>query len=528
MQKSSLYGQLIGWRYRVGLMLENRGYGAIYRAEDTQNGNTPCLLKHTWDTSFNSQQHLEEEVAIPVNHPSLPIHLNHFFLPGQNVEGHGQFRVLNAVEGKRLRTLFEENNGPLHQTTAVQYMLEVCAALAHLHNLPQAATPIIHKHISPDNIIVTPENHVVLRDYGLTRIPDSLHADSRDCLTHGYAAPEQYSHLDEADVRADVYCVSATLYFLVTGHNPLDARVRQINDTLARADSSDATVPSALANVIEKGMMLSAGRRYQTILELQQALQATLPVPQEPIKNGLLTFFTIIGIGLIIFFVWMFQDTNTNPSTPGTLPLAPAAVSNASSGEFLPPSGETAIPTQTPAADLQTIMATVQANQASAFEPLSGVLISPGVNSPAAKSANINAANFSAKILFTNPEEVTWNYGFAFRYDQYSHFRFAMAADQSWRLDYVNEDPNNPTFRSFSEVHSGKLPQLNVGSGEQNSIQLIALGNRGFVLVNDQFLAELNLTTKLNPGEIFAANALYRDSTPLQVTYADFTVHILP
>ena len=97
---------------------------------------------------------------------------------------------------------------------------QLCDVLAYLHS---RKPPIIYRDMKPDNVQLKPDGTITLLDFGTAREYKYRGAEGSDtsCLgTRGYAAPEQYGGMGETDARTDIYCLGATLYHLLTGHNP--------------------------------------------------------------------------------------------------------------------------------------------------------------------------------------------------------------------------------------------------------------------------------------------------------------------
>ena len=75
--------------------------------------------------------------------------------------------------------------------------------------------------MKPANVMLKSDNSVVLIDFGTAREYKEQNTGDTTCLgTQGYAAPEQFGTMGQTDARTDIYCLGATMYHLVTGHNP--------------------------------------------------------------------------------------------------------------------------------------------------------------------------------------------------------------------------------------------------------------------------------------------------------------------
>ncbi len=138
---------------------------------------------------------------------------------------------MDFVPGRDLRQLVEEarhSDAFLDEETVLSWALQLCDALSYLHT---QEPPVLHRDIKPSNIKLTPRGVVKLVDFGLVKLlqPD----DSRTVTvvqgrgTEAYTPLEQYGgDTGHTDVRSDIYGLGATLYHLLTGQAPADAKQR--------------------------------------------------------------------------------------------------------------------------------------------------------------------------------------------------------------------------------------------------------------------------------------------------------------
>src|SRR5512137_2167770 len=158
-------GQVFNNRYRIVKLLGQGGFGAVYRAWDS-NLNKPCALKENLDVSPEAQRQFMREATILANlsHPNLPRVTDHFSLPGQ-----GQYLVMDFVEGEDLASLQQRQGGALPVGQVLGWINQVADALTYMHSLQP---PVVHRDIKPANIRITPEGRAMLVDFGLVKIYD--------------------------------------------------------------------------------------------------------------------------------------------------------------------------------------------------------------------------------------------------------------------------------------------------------------------------------------------------------------------
>jgi len=156
-------GQLINNRYRIVKKLGQGGFGAVYRAWDT-NLNGPCAVKENFDTSPKAQKQFAREASLlfNLNHPHLPRVFDHFFIPGQ-----GQYLVMDYIEGEDLQEMLQRVGGALPESQVIEWIGHVCDALDYLHT---QNPPIIHRDIKPANIKITHPGKALLVDFGIAKV----------------------------------------------------------------------------------------------------------------------------------------------------------------------------------------------------------------------------------------------------------------------------------------------------------------------------------------------------------------------
>ena len=125
--------------------------------------------------------------------------------------------LMEFVEGVTLDQKLKD--GPLPAAEAVNYVMQVLAALDYAH-----ARGVVHRDIKPGNMMLTPGGVVKLMDFGIARSA-TVHKLTQTGTTVGslyYMSPEQIQGIAAPDARSDLYSVGVSLYELVTGKKPFD------------------------------------------------------------------------------------------------------------------------------------------------------------------------------------------------------------------------------------------------------------------------------------------------------------------
>jgi formylglycine-generating enzyme required for sulfatase activity len=269
-------GQVLNNRYRIVKLLGKGGFGAVYKAWDLQM-NEPCAVKENLDSSRQAQFESEAKLLFKLRHQHLPAVHDHFVVPNQ-----GQYLVMDFIEGEDLKQMVERS-GPLAEDRAIEWMLQVCAALHYMHT---RQPPVIHRDIKPDNIKITPQGgltgqgEAVLVDFGVAKTLVAGTQSSSIILTPGYAPLEQYG-LAKTDARTDVYALGATLYALLTGQPPVEAPLRPVRDPLILPRQLNPGISQVAEQAILKAMQSDPEQRFQSAAELSVALRPA-PTPPQP------------------------------------------------------------------------------------------------------------------------------------------------------------------------------------------------------------------------------------------------------
>ena len=227
-------GGILRDRYEIIDLVGQGGMGAVYKADDLRLRGRICAVKEIlpelisapgMEDQAHDQFYREASILARLDHPNLP-KVSDFF----NQDGR-EYLVMDFVPGQDLRQLVEEarrRDGFLPEESVLAWAAQLCDALTYLHTQDP---PVLHRDIKPSNIKLTPRGVVKLVDFGLVKLlkPD----ESRTVTvvqgrgTVAYTPLEQYGgDTGHTDVRSDIYSVGATLYHLLTGQPPADAKQR--------------------------------------------------------------------------------------------------------------------------------------------------------------------------------------------------------------------------------------------------------------------------------------------------------------
>lgn len=290
-------GELIDGRYKILRKLGEGGMSVVYLAVNEKVNKHWAIkeVKKEGVENFETvHQRLltEADILKRLHHPNLPDIVD-------IIENEETFLlVMDYIEGRQLESIVQEY-GPQNEETVVNWGKQLCDVLSYLHS---QNPPIIYRDMKPANVMVQKDGKVVLIDFGTAREFKESQAEDTLCLgTCGYAAPEQYEGQGQSDIRTDIYCLGVTLYYLLTGHNPICKPyeiypIRYWNTNLS----------SGLEMIILKCTRKNPSKRYQSCEELQQELSHYYKLDieyQKSQKIKKLMLFCFLGLTIVSGFL---------------------------------------------------------------------------------------------------------------------------------------------------------------------------------------------------------------------------------
>ena len=256
-------GTLVDGKYKILRVVGKGGMSVVYQAVNEKANKIWAVKEVRKDGTQNFEvvkQNLiaETDMLKRFNHPNLPSIID-------VIDTDDSFLiVMDYIEGNSLSKAIEAS-GAQSQEDVREWSKQLCDVLGYLHS---RKPPIIYRDMKPANVMLKPDGNISLIDFGTAREFKSSSVEDTTCLgTQGYAAPEQYGGHGQTDARTDIYCLGATMYHLVTGHNPSTPPyemypIRQWNPMLS----------SGLEEIIIKCTQRNPNDRYQSCAELLYAL----------------------------------------------------------------------------------------------------------------------------------------------------------------------------------------------------------------------------------------------------------------
>ena len=261
-------------QYRLLRTLGWGGAGIVFEADDTR-----LLRKVAVKLIPNEPAPVmtplrilrEAQLASQVRHPNV------VSLFDSGTYAGGVFLAMELVEGQSMQTFLRDGPLPWHDATAVAFA--ACEGLAAVHDCG-----IIHRDVTPANLLRTADGTVKLTDFGLARRLDPLGLSAtwmRMAGTPHYMSPEQ-CRAEKCDERTDIYSLGATYHALLTGGTPysgatpLRIMFEHCSAPVPDLRKASPEIPAACAGIVARAMAKKRAGRYDSAREMQNALRAVL------------------------------------------------------------------------------------------------------------------------------------------------------------------------------------------------------------------------------------------------------------
>lgn len=267
-------GQIPG--YKVSGKLGAGAMAVVYKAKQLSLDRTVAIKvlpkRFSEKSNYIERFYKEGKLAAKLNHNNIVQAID------VGEAGGLYYFVMEYVEG---RTLFDDlSKGKIFkEDEALDIIIQLCEALDHAHKLG-----MVHRDVKPKNIMITPEGVVKLADMGLARETSDVEAANNEkgkaFGTPYYIAPEQVRGEVDIDGRADLYAVGATLFHMLTGRVPFQAKTpsevmrKHITEKIVPPDHINTSLSSGISEVIEVAMAKRKEDRYSSIEDLLLDLRA--------------------------------------------------------------------------------------------------------------------------------------------------------------------------------------------------------------------------------------------------------------
>ena len=218
------------------------------------------------------------------------------------------YLVMAFVEGHSLAAELKEA-GRLPEERVRSLLTGLAAGLEHMHTEQVDGAVLLHRDITPKNVMLRQDGRPVLIDFGSARYAAGEHSQAlTSVLTPGYAPFEQYHETGRQGPWTDVYGLSAVAYRSLTGRTPPAATARMEADTLVPVERvAEQRVSLELASAVMAGLAVDWAERPTSVAAWQAMWEGPVPPPREPPRMGL-RGLVVAGLAVaLLVLAWIVQ-----------------------------------------------------------------------------------------------------------------------------------------------------------------------------------------------------------------------------
>lgn len=454
-------GTKIAGRYIVGRSLGEGGFGITYIGFDERlnrrvaikeyypsgaanrhnNGTNSVLITRGKADMFNrgKSNFLTEARAVArfTNEEGI-VDIYDFF-----EENNTAYIIMEYLEGITLKQRLQKQ-GVMNPAELIHLLMPLMRSLGNMHR-----QNIIHRDISPDNIMITATGKLKLMDFGSARYYANEERELSVILKHGYAPEEQYRPNGKQGPYTDIYALCATIYTCITGSAPVDSLDRMVRDTLMPPSRLGVAISPVHEYALMHGLAVHAVNRTQDMNMLMRELSGIVPSPVAQNGNGansgkrkMAIAVTIacsaIAVALLaaVVIILLNQNKSNNENETVTTTAAVTTVSEQTNPETEEPKNESSQSSaQTP--DTKPVT-----------EPVTKPATEPVTEDPVAptkyRNLDLSESNVNDivkdisrqydKTMENNADRTSGNYRNSSRYRYIGNYSIFHASDGSYRI----------------------------------------------------------------------------------------------
>ena len=332
-------GTYLRGQYLVGRVLGQGGFGITYMGRDTKL-DVPVAIKEYFPSGMvhrNTCQGFDVYIASEKMRPSFRENRERFLREARTLAqladlpevvsvlnffeaNNTAYIVMGFVEGVTLKDYVRSRGGKLTVQQTMDLMFPLMEALEKVH-----ALGLVHRDISPDNVMIQPGGRVRLIDFGAAHVATNPNDDpTQAVLRRGYAPIEQYQSDAPLGPWTDVYALCATVYYCLTGATPPYATDR-VNGSKAFSWGSIRGLTADQRAALEHGLEQDYTCRIQSMTALKRALAEPETVidvhtntHKEPDSSALRKVAVVLAavaavLAIVLLLPGKNRETNNNP-----------------------------------------------------------------------------------------------------------------------------------------------------------------------------------------------------------------------
>ena len=238
--------------YKIIKPLGSGGNCNAFLGKEISSGKLVTIKKRkTEDSNFFNESVILEEL----DHKSVP----------SLYKRSSEELILEYIPGKSLEKILIRK-GLFTEKEALHIAYELAGIMRYLHGRRK---PVIYRDLKPSNIVMKPDGHICLIDFGAARFYEAGEAsDTLNLGTLGFAAPEQYGNLGQTDPRTDIYCFGMTILQLVSGVDTKDT-----DEVASFKKNGIKGISDEFIAVVDKCTRADREDRFRSFREIQEELE---------------------------------------------------------------------------------------------------------------------------------------------------------------------------------------------------------------------------------------------------------------
>lgn len=275
----NLEGKILGNRYEIIKNIGNGGMATVYKAIDKVLKRNVAIKilrdEFTTDEEFIKRFEGEAQSAARLTHANI------VSIYDVGVDGNLYYIVMELIQGKTLKEIIIEEEGPLPWKWSINVAIQIASALERAHK-----NNIIHRDIKPHNIIITEDGVAKVTDFGIAKAVSNstITAFGKTIGSVHYFSPE-HARGGFTDAKSDIYSLGVVMYEMITGKVPFDAdtpvsvALKHMQEDPEEPIEINPNVPSAVNQIIMKALQKESNLRYQTATDMLVDLKKALKNP---------------------------------------------------------------------------------------------------------------------------------------------------------------------------------------------------------------------------------------------------------
>ena len=366
--------------------------------------------------------------------------------------------IMDYLDGVNLAS-YVRSNGTISAERIFELMLPMVRSLKRIHE-----SGIIHRDISPDNIMYLKNGSLKLMDFGSARYFTNNQKEMSVLLKQGYAPEEQYRKTGDQGPWTDVYGLCATMYRCITGTIPVDALDRMRSDTLTPPSKLGVDIPESMEVVLMYGLAVFKENRCQSMDELGDLMEKALARQQIAVDNAQNVYADINRTQAADGY----YREQTQKQFTGSDPTQPRRSSvNMASGYIPPQNRQPGQPAPQNKTNKKAVTAIVVLSSVIIVAAITLIvfLLLPRSDKPTSDPSSGSISSSSASITMPNCVNMSMEYAKT----NLENAGLVVVTEYEYSNDVTKDSVIKQSIDADSQVESGSTVTLTVSKGADNS-----------------------------------------------------------